>query len=288
MNFKRVSVLIFALLFITAYGSNIYLVSSFDYDLFNEVTEGIKKELKSYKIIDLRMDNDKLEIVDKKENICFAIGEKALNYLKENTKNIRVVALVVYDIEKYSFEPERIIYVEPKIDSYRKILILKAILSDIKGVIIPCSRQWYEKNSDDYVRTMKKEGIDLQFKIIKKDLGRVLLNLNIPKDYVVMAVYDSSIYTPENTYNILKLTYKRGIPFIGLTKGFVKCGAYLSIIPDYYSMGIETVKAVKRGIKKGEVNNIKIKNYKVFVNYHIIKSFNFSINTAEGNITFLK
>ena len=275
-------------MFTTIYGSNIYLISSFDYDLFNEVTEGIKKELKNYKIIDLRIDNDKLEIEDKEENICFAIGEKALNYLKENTEEIRIVALMVYDIEKYFFEPERIIYVEPKIDSYRKILILKAVLSDIKGVIIPCSQQWYEKKSDDYIKNMRKEGIDIQFKVIEKDLGRVLLDLNIPKDYVVMAVYDSNIYTPENTYNILKLTYKRGIPFIGLTKGFVKCGAYLSIVPDYYSMGIETAKAVKKDIKKGEAHNIKIENYKIFVNYYIIKSFNFSIDTKEGNIIFLK
>ena len=283
-DLRKILIIILLLLCMDTVTAKAYIIHSFKYDTFDQIALGFKDSGIYAEIQEITLNGESPDIEDLDCNICITLGEKALKEMLNTTSRIKIVAFMNYN-EKI-LEPitdKRVFVVEPDIDLLTKIVILKGLISDLRGIVVPCTSDWFEKNHDDLANILEKKGIDLQFNVISGNIGTFFKNLTIPKGYLLMAVYDSRIYNRKNIYNILEITFKKRIPFVGLTKGFVRSGAYISVIPDFYAMGFEAAKQLRN-----ETNTSMIpKEYNVVVNNNIMKMMDFSLKKSQ-RIQFLR
>ncbi len=283
-NLRRILIILLFLLCMDPLIAKAYIIHSFKYDTFDQIALGFKDSGIYDEIQEMTLNGEPLDIEDLDCNICITLGERALKEMLNTTSRIRIIAFMNYN-EKIlgDITDKRVFIVEPDIDLLTKIIILKSLISDLKGVVIPCTSDWFEKNHDDLAGILNKKGIDLQFTVISGNIGSFFKELTIPKGYLLMAVYDSGIYNRNSIYNILEITFKKRIPFVGLTKGFVRSGAYISVIPDFYAMGFDAAKQLK-----SETNTSMIpQEYNVVVNDNIMKMLDFSLKKSP-RVQFLR
>ena len=286
MNFKRIILFLFLILCTTLY-SEIYIVKSFEYESFDQIINGIRTGLQKKKIQTFTLNKEILSIEDTAENVCFTLGEKAYIHIKEHTSKIKIIALMVINQALY-INNKRTIFISSEMDLFRKAILLKKIITNMRGIIIPCSKEWYEKNHDEYIKKLSLKGLDLKFAVMDTDIGIYFEKMNIPEGYVVMAVYDVKIYNQTSIFNIFRIIYKKHIPFIGFSMGFIKNGCFIAILPDYYAMGIFSGKTLL-GAKESKIEYL-LENpaYSVLINGNIMEEYDFTLNLTYGDIKVIK
>ena len=292
MNFKKIFIII-ALLFVVHHFSysQIYIVKSFDYKNFNLIIEGIKAKLQKFnngKITILNLKNIlNYDIEDNEENVCFTLGEKAYKYILNHSKKIKIIALLIFDNSLY-INNNRTIFINPLINLEERILLLKRVIVNLKGIIIPCSNDWYMKNHNSFEEKIKEKGIIVKFFIVSDDVGTSFEKLNVPENYIVLSVYDTKIYNQNNIFFIFRVIFEKKIPFVGFSIGFIKNGSFLAIEPDYYNMGLLSAEMLFQAINKEVYYIVNNEKYNVLVNNKLIDDYNFQIDFTKKEVRVIK
>ena len=108
------------------------------------------------------------------------------------------------------------------------------------------------------------------------------------------SVADSTVFTPRSVDNILLLTLRDGIPFVGLSPSFVKAGALLSFSCDYEDVGAqsgEIAADILKGKSPSELPVVYPRHVSLFLNLNTARSIHLEIPQeiqAESQIEFKK
>ncbi len=287
MNFKKFILLFIIIISYSFVYSEVYIIKSFEYEKFEEIIRGIENGLQKSNIKCFNLEKEGAYIKDDPENVCFTLGEKAYLYIKEHTSKIRIIALMV--IEKSLLKNNsRTVFIKSDMDIYRKALLLKKIITNMKGIIIPCSKVWFKKNHDAYREKLSLKGVDLRFEVIDKDVGISFEKMVVPKNYIVMAVYDVNLYNQSSIFNIFRVVYEKHIPFVGFSTGFIKNGSFLAILPDYYAMGVYSGKILLKARKNKVSYLLDNPLFNIYINGNLMDDFNFNLNLTYEDIKVIK
>ncbi len=283
MNFRRAALLIILLLPAVFTAEKNYILFSFDYDVFTEIKDGIVGSLPGNKITIFDISKEKPLIEDNNGNHCFVLGDSAYRYALENTQNIDIIAFMVYEPPVLPEDDlERVTLVEPEIDLAGKVKIIEEHILDLKGIIIPCTAAWYKKHKKEADHAVSEAKLPVRLEIVEGDPVEFFKSLAVPPGYMLLSVYDKDLYSFNNVYNIIRLTSERRIPFAGLSKGFVKRGAFLSVLPDYFNMGLKSVTSPDTATRE------IMKEYRVFVNIKMLRRYSLRVDPKKPEIRLIQ
>ena len=106
------------------------------------------------------------------------------------------------------------------------------------------------------------------------------------------SVADSTVFTPRTVDNILLLTLRDGIPFVGLSPSFVKAGALLSFSCDYEDVGAqsgEMAVEILKGKSPSDLPVVYPRHVSLFLNLNTARTIHLEISQklqAESQIEF--
>jgi putative ABC transport system substrate-binding protein len=114
-----------------------------------------------------------------------------------------------------------------------------------------------QKMIDVASRTAKQMGLrlDAQKVYAPSDLPKALRNLSKSAD-VIWGVADKIVLTPQTAKNILLFSFRNRIPFVGLSKNWVKAGALYALSCDYSDLGLQSGEIAFKVLKGSPIKSI--------------------------------
>ena len=119
-------------------------------------------------------------------------------------------------------------------------------------------------------------------------LGDALQDILLGRSELILALPDTAVYNESTIRNILMGTYRRGIPLIGLSSGYVNAGAFCAIFSTPEQIARQTAALVVRFGTTHELPSAQYPNeFEVMVNEHVAKALELKIKdsaTVHGEI----
>jgi putative ABC transport system substrate-binding protein len=258
---------------------NIAVVKSLEIEPYNIALKGFKDEisklgLKNVKYSEFLLESqsqkiDKAKIIlDIKSGTSSAIvtfGSGATTFAKDNLKDKPVVFSMVLNpvasgfVSSMEANPgSNLAGSSMDIPIRKQFEVLKSI-SGIKRIVVIYS----PKETESIVKQAKPiaEGLGLGFEAIpvnnEKEVMSSIAKL-IPKQDVLWALSDSTVYTPQTIQFIILETLRNGVPFMGVAPTFVKAGALIALSCDYEGVGRQSAEIVAKIINGAKPSDIPI------------------------------
>jgi len=154
-----------------------------------------------------------------------------------------------------------------------------------------------EAETGSVVREAEKVARQLGFKFIKievkspADLYGALKELVGKVDFL-WSVADGNVFTRETTREILIATLREGLPFMGLSPGFVRAGALAALESSPHDMGREAAKLTKiiiNGKRPADIPVTMANNVRLYLNSNTIDVIDINIpKDVYGSAVLIK
>lgn len=216
---------------------------------FKEVVlkENPQVRLREY---ELNSESEKIIVPGEKPDLIFAIGSKALDFLRNKFSDRPIVFSMVLNPD---FSETNITGVSLNIPPLLEFKLLKKILPRAKkiGVIYdPNKSKAVVENGRAQAKTI---GLELVAATVDSIEGVYEAVRTIGKTAdVLWMVPDSTVYTAKSTEDILLYTLREKIPLIGISPNYVRAGALFSLSYDYADIGRHSAGSALR-ILNGEL-----------------------------------
>jgi len=188
------------------------------------------------------------KIMSSKQNLIFTLGTYATKVIQKTARNTSVVFAMVLIPEKVGVLPPGVVM---DIPSAVKFDNLKKILPNVKKIGLV-----YSADSVSLYEEAVEAGNKFGFQIIGKklDSGKefpaVFEDIAGQIDCFLM-VADSSIYFPKSVEFLLRESYNKKIPVVGLSSNYVKAGALVSFDCDYEDLGEQAAELALKIMEDG-------------------------------------
>jgi len=220
------------------------------------------------------------EVKLKNPQAILAIGARALDISQEEIEQIPIVFCMVFDIQKYKVKGRNITGVELRVPPREQFLVLKTVMPSVRNIGVI----YNPDNSRQIVEEGRIASKELSIKLIEKgvaeqqELSRALNELSNSMD-VLWLVPDATVASEETFRYFLSFTIERNIPLLVFSESLVKCGALLSVSPDYHNVGSLAGDLINKILKGRAPVGLPIAYPKgeVSVNLHTAETLNIKV-----------
>jgi len=165
---------------------------------------------------------------------------------------------------------------------YRQLGLVTAILPGKHNVGILYSNQSTEL--EDVRQVLNEHHLKVQEQKVDQthSLADSLQEILLGRSEMLLAIPDAAVYNDSSIRNILLATYRRGIPLIGYSSGYVKAGALCAV---YSTPAQIAAQAARLIIKFNETHKLPAPQYprefKVMVNAQVADSLGLQVKSAS-------
>jgi len=253
-------ILLFAFLFFfplittEAWAAEVIIFKTAEVAAYNQAIAGFREIVPGVEITEENMDND-IEvggriierIKRRKPAAILAVGAKAAELSSREISVIPIVFCMVMAPEKYGIKGENITGVSMEVPPKAQFSTLKSILPFLKSIGVIYDPKESGRLIDEGKTAAEDLGLELIARevISREEIAGAMKEL-IEKVDALWLVPDTTVVTRESFKYMLSSTIKKGIPLLVFSDGFVKGGAFLSLSPDYFSVGREAGNLVKK------------------------------------------
>jgi len=121
----------------------------------------------------------------------------------------------------------------------------------------------------DVIAEMKAEAKSFGLEIISREVyseegvPKALESIIAASD-VILAIGDSTVFSPKSTEYIIKKCLDKKVPLVGLSSSFVREGALYAISPDYRDVGTQAGEIAAEIIKGRDIKDLKMADPRIF------------------------
>lgn len=226
-------------------------------------------------------ENELTSVVDKilanKQNLIFTLGTYATKVMQKTAKDTPVVFAMVLIPDKVGVLPPGVVM---DIPLTVKFFNIKKILPRVKRIGLI-----YSASSAALYEEALKAGGKTDFKIIGKmlesgrDFPAAFEEVSGQADCILM-IADSEVYFAKSVEHLLRESYTKKIPVIGLSSNYVKAGALVSFDCDYEDLGAQAAElALKIAADGGTLNAqfVSPRKVKFALNLKVAEMMNIAI-----------
>lgn len=187
-------------------------------------------------------------IMSNKQKLTFTLGTYATKTIQEMAKGASFVFAMVLMPEKAGILPPGVVM---DIPFEVKFNHLKKILPNVKKIGLV-----YSADSVSVYQEAVEEGNKSGFQIVGKMLesGKELAagfeDIAWQIDCFLM-IADSKIYFPKSVEYLLRESYNKKLPVVGLSSAYVKAGALISFDCDYEDLGAQAAELASKIMRNG-------------------------------------
>ncbi len=219
--------------------------------------------------------------------LILALGTSAVREATQEFPDTPVIASMVVDDDAFA-DSSMATGIVLKIPPHSHLRFLRRFLPDIKRVAIIYDP---EENQDwVYDATSAAGQYDFEIVPIKvespRDLPRALKQLSREGE-VLLGIPDTTVYSGKTAKMVLLSSFRNKIPFIGLSRSWVKAGSIYGLEWDYGALGRECGDAALKilgGASPTDIQNREMnENLLYSVNMKTLKHFNLKIDKALLN-----
>jgi putative ABC transport system substrate-binding protein len=198
------------------------------------------------------------QLRETKPDMVLALGSLAVNSAGEQLTEVPVIASMVIDkavLGKY----KNVTGVALGFPLKEQVAWLRKIIPSARDIGVIYSSEENEVQMASASILFKRNGLILQQKKIAAptDLMPSLKQLKNSMD-ALWGVSDAMVLNSKTAQSLLLFSLRQRIPFIGLSKAWVKAGALYALERDYFDVGQQCAEMAKQSLAGKGINNIAV------------------------------
>jgi putative ABC transport system substrate-binding protein len=246
---------------------NIAVLTSNDTPASADILDGFRSSLaqqgvKSDLVIhSMENSQEKADLVlaklrETKPDLVLALGSLAVKSVGEHLTGVPVIASMVLDKTVFK-QYENVTGVALEFPVKEQIAWMQKILPDIRNVGVIYSSEENKARIANASKLFKKRGRALQQKRISapSELMPALKQLKNRVD-AFWGVSDAMVLNSKTAQKLLLFSLRQRIPFVGLSKAWVKAGALYALERDYFDVGQQCAEMAKLSLAGKDINNM--------------------------------
>jgi len=227
--------------------------------------EVIKASGRAYKITDIAMDTMKVDtegligkIRDRKPDLILTVGSTATRTVADGIRDIPIVFSLVLPssgngtLEGLMQSQGNITGASMEIPYATQFAKIGEVLPAVKRIGVLYDPQITGPIVDTAAEAARAMGFDLVSIPVSSESDVITGTETLAGQVdAIWSVADSTVFSPQGLRQMLLVTLRKRIPFVGLSPSFVKAGALLAFSVDYEDVGRQSGEAATR-ILSGE------------------------------------
>ena len=239
------------------------------------------------------------EIEDKEYDIIVTLGRRAFESVKDKIKDRPIIFATMFNPYNSGGQPDEedanVVGIEMDIPVPVQFENLKSFIPYLQniGVIYSAS-----DSNRELIASAKKKADDLGLTLIAYEVNdesnvASVLDTIVQETDALWMIPDYAIFSKEVIKHVVLTTIENEIPFMGISKAFVKAGALFAVTRDFEDIGMQAAKMTFDIIKDGvpdEKKVIPLRKYPVVINKRTAESIDLRIPqwVSENAIEFFE
>lgn len=191
--------------------------------------------------------------------LAIAIGTRAAKAVREHLQDIPIVYGLLPDANGFE-DPSRAVVLTTEIPIATQLDWVRRVLPNARNVGVVYQPDNSQKRIDQARAEAKRLGIKLISRKVQSpsEIPDALASLSREID-VLWGLQDRTVISPATAKSLLVFSYRNKIPFVGLSKAWVKAGALYALDRNYREMGAQSAEIGMEIIRSGEVKEPTIR-----------------------------
>ena len=166
---------------------------------------------------------------------------------------------------------------------HRQVHLIKAIFPDKHNVGILYSTP--PKELAELRQKMNEHNLVLNEQLVDEttSLGEALQDILLGRSEMLLALPDAAVYNDSTMRNIMLATYRRGMPFIGFSSGYVKAGALCAVVTTPEQIAGQAAALIRQFANTHELPAAQYpREFEVLVNEQVARSLDLHVKSASA------
>lgn len=238
---------------------SIAIISDHESVPYQQVIKGFEESIKQLRpeLVLIRYDSKKNKNLQQEPAVVFALGSIAVSETAVETGVQKLVATMILNTQPLE-DVSHGVAVLLKVSARKQLEWHKRMLPKAKRVGVLYNPLYNQAWVDEAKRAADKLGLEIISVPVKaaKELPSALKTLGRNADSV-LGIPDKTVYSGKTAKAVLLYSFRNRIPFVGLSKAWVKSGAFYALDWDYHALGKQCADIALKMIDKKKTNKIE-------------------------------